>query len=244
MFAHFGHMESLWTQRQVHNLVASELDCVILTETRECQARQGILLEQILAEWTIFSSGIGPFSGGIAIWIRSSFLQRHSPKNSQRQWSVLLPGRLGMLKLFSPKGCLTIIAVYLHPSDTAQKMHALDTLANLPVASLGTVFLFGGDWNFVTANHDRFCRQTLAHTGNKDATLAKRWRDMQHALHLVELHQDHHTFASSFTFSRMDRIDTNLHPAIHMFHQLFALVRFVSIKVVGVSDHYPVLFWY
>ena len=222
----------------MHNLVASELDCVILTETRECQARQGILLEQILAEWTIFSSGIGPFSGGIAIWIRSSFLQRHSPKNSQRQWSVLLPGRLGMLKLFSPKGCLTIIAVYLHPSDTAQKMHALDTLANLPVASLGTVF-FGGDWNFVTANHDRFCRQTLAHTGNKDATLAKRWRDIQHALHLVELHQDHHTFASSLTFSRIDRIDTNLHPAIHMFHQLFA---HVLDKVVGVSDHYPVLF--
>ena len=119
-----------------------------------------------------------------------------------------------------------------------QKMHALDTLANLPVASLGTVF-FGGDWNFVTANHDRFCLQTLAHTGNKDATLAKRWRDMQHALHLVELHQDHHTFASSFTFSRMDRIDTNLHPAIHMFHQLFA---HVLDKVVGVSDHYPVLF--
>ena len=222
----------------MHNLVASELDCVILTETRECQARQGILLEQILAEWTIFSSGIGPFSGGIAIWIRSSFLQRHFPKNSQRQWSVLLPGRLGMLKLFSPKGCLTIIAVYLHPSDTAQKMHALDTLANLPVASLGTVF-FGGDWNFVTANHDRFCRQTLAHTGNKDATLAKRWRDIQHALHLVELHQDHHTFASSLTFSRIDRIYTNLHPAIHMFHQLFA---HVLDKVVGVSDHYPVLF--
>ncbi len=60
-----------------------------------------------------------------------------------------------------------------------------------------------------------------------------------HALHLVELQQDHHTFASSLSFSRIDRIYTNLHPAIHMFHELFA---HVLDKVVGVSDHYPVLF--
>ena len=45
-----------------------------------------------------------------------------------------------------------------------------------------------------------------------------------HALHLVELQQDHHTFASSLSFSRIDRIYTNLHPAIHMFHELLRLL--------------------
>lgn len=73
------NVRSLWANESVRIFrcienFSGQLDLLVLTETRESQERKSAIPTFVSFGWEIFSSGIDARSGGIAIWVKKSFL--------------------------------------------------------------------------------------------------------------------------------------------------------------------------
>ena len=235
------NVRSLWANESFRifrciNSLAGQLDLLILAETRECEESRSAIPIFISSQWEVFSSGIDAYSGGIAIWVRKTFLQQYFPDVAQRIWHVLIPGRLGILRLESDAGSLSFVAVYLHPSDAHQQKFAIRQLAGLNISD-STCFL-AGDLNFVVKNEDRINKIKHCPSGTNDACVAALRQQTEQDLGISEVAQDSFTFTNKTVSSKIDRVYTNIHCAAQVIHRIFANILE---KQIGISDHSPVV---
>ena len=108
---------SLWSKRSRRTYefvmkLAEAHDYVVLTETRETEARRQYTLDALPKDFIYFTSGIGARKGGISIIMKRSFLDQFSVC----PWEVAEAGRVASLTLKGRSGTLNIIPVYLDPT--------------------------------------------------------------------------------------------------------------------------------
>ena len=207
------------------------LDFAVFLETRENPSRK-LTLENHFLGCKVFSSGISQHRGGIAVVIKQSFLQRFCRQN----WQVIVAGRVGALHLDGSEGALTIIAVYCDPSSKAQQ--ALQCEAIAKSIDPKRHCLIAGDFNFVTTDHDRISKANGSPTGNNDKAMADKWRQIVGGT-VQEWQQDCMTCESSFAYSRIDRVYSNIDAASSLCFDTFCqLVEHPR----HLSDHSPLIF--
>jgi len=210
-------------------------DFVVLSETRQSVERE-LFTEGILSSTvTIYSSFLDTYKGGVCIIVKKSFLERF---DKSVKWKVIEKGRLASLTCRGRGGCLQIIAVYLDPSSIAQRTQSIRHLPSLMRQDVHT--LIAGDFNFVMIPSDRISKTTGESQLNRgDRSNTATWSEVLFSARLSEFAQPMHTCESSFGWSRIDRVFSNIHPAdlatMTSSCHLLSHPRFMS-------DHSPVSF--
>ena len=76
-----------------------------------------------------FWSHLSRKQGGIALLLKQAFLDHFLPVKKE-DWDEFCPGRVGILNLSGPEGCMAIIAVYL-PSGTDEGQERKDIVSKI-----------------------------------------------------------------------------------------------------------------
>ena len=160
---------------------------------------------------TFWSHNGSNHTAGVALWLRSSFLQQFDPIQPD-SWQEHVPGRAASLHLQGPQGALHIYTVYM-PSGHQRAERDAIIRALLPTLRPQTeaLTLLLGDWNFTADPTDRFCRGTAEWTGAVDSEEASAFALTLKPHHFHELHQDEFTHSSERGESRLDRVYSNHH---------------------------------
>jgi endonuclease/exonuclease/phosphatase family metal-dependent hydrolase len=179
-------------------------------------------------------------TGGVSISIRSSFLdQFHSISEH-----VLSVGRCIALSLVGEASSLMVICLHLEPAATvAVKLALLRSIADLAGGFAGRA-LFAGDFNFL---HSDECRlhvdAEIAYDTSDQGKLAERFEEL--FCDWTELHQPlptrrQVTRGRIVSFSRLDRLYTNLPPQEVLDRQPYSATLGTAHHPGNVSDHIPV----
>ena len=205
---------SLWAQNEADTIRFIEYlltahDYAALQETRETDERMAFLRQVLPDNIKIFSTGISQFSGGVAIIVTTSFLD----KFSAHEWTTIEEGRVGRLRLDSPYGRLDLCSVYLdHESNQAQH-DSINMLSDALDKDAHNII--SGDFNFTLHSGDRITKAAqIGGDASRDNSRAKCWNEAMKGKLLQEFEQTEFTCENSHGWSRIDRVYTSLHPAV------------------------------
>jgi len=173
---------------------------------------------------------------------RKHFLSNFVPPKDE-DWSELIIGRLGRLRLRGSKGSLDPYVVYNFSGSSAPSLAARHNLATVLERELAspheTRSLFFWDFNSVEDTKDRWCKRSATWTGQHEDNEAERFRDAvlaRHSLH--ELQQPHMTHENNIARSRIDRAYSNH----HILEQLDRAFPCVALEPNPYSAHRPISF--
>ena len=204
-----------------------------ITETRETSTRKAFTDASLPLGISYFSSGIDARKGGIGILVKHEFMDQFNDV----QWIVHKAGRLATLQMSGKAGRLNILVVYLDPSSKQQQLEEIDEIGKSIVA--GAHNIVAGDFNFAAASGDRISKSTAECNGNSDQKQAGRWHYIAKTRGLREFQQHRFTCESSFGWSRIDRIYSDVHSAnLIGMHSACGILEHRR----RLSDHSPVSF--
>ena len=224
------------TQRFVLHLL-HQLDFIGLTETRSTPERLTTLDPRFHTDCLYLESSIDQFKGGIGLLLKRSFLEQFEEVVVNRDWVVLVEGRIGRLSLCGPRGCLELFIVYLDPSSAANQISSIKLLGTYIKSCVHTLIL--GDFNFVHCKTDRLLKATNTWSLGDDKAVDRAWVEHISSRGIKEWAQESHTCETGIAFSRIDRVYSSLHPA-HGVHGRISCQ--VQQRLPDLSTHWPLFF--
>jgi exonuclease III len=179
-------------------------------------------------------------TGGVLISIKTEFLQQFNEITIHD----LAAGRCLGLALRGPSSSLLVVCLHLNPADSVSTKSALlRSIADLAANVSGRAIL-AGDFNFL---HLDECRLHVDDAGAHDATEQGRLAELFEELFCEwsELHQPLPTRRQVsgrriISYSRLDRIYTNLQPQEVSDRQPYTAVIGSAQHPNNISDHIPV----
>ena len=112
-----------------------------------------------------------------------------------------------MLDLRGQHGNLRIIGAYFDPASKLEQKRSVEMLK--PLITKDCHCIVCGDFTFVMNQHDRISKSDAHPSDRNDLPVATVWRDLLSSS-LTEWEQPEMTCESSLSFSRVDRVYTNL----------------------------------
>jgi len=193
-------------------------DFTLCTEAHCMQGRADALRlpKGLTALWSNGSAS----TAGIGIILNHKFLKNFLTVDPVRDWEHIIPGQIAVLHLRGPNGSLDLACVYLPTGGdyTAQdRRNAIIKLGNRIANKDLTLTVMTGDFNFVENVRDRWCLETGAWTGGKDAIETAAFEEYirkPHGMH--EWEQGHFTCEAGGARSRIDRLYCNQHISFQM----------------------------
>ena len=219
--------------------LAKAHDFVLLQETH---STDGSLLTWRAPEGYAYFHSHGSTSvAGVGILVDEQFLQRFEKPKSNRLEEII-PGRVGALRLAGKEGRIDLVVVYATTGDAQHERAELrDKLSRSLVPPTQALTVVAGDWNYVSAEEDRYSLDPVSWTGDRQS------REEDHFQHvlgspfsLIEFEQQEYTNQSSTGRARLDRAYANFGPDSQLDHHIAC----VALPWPGrsVSSHRPLNF--
>ena len=148
---------------------------------------------------------------GVGLLVQESFLANFNPVD-ERSWQILVPGRVGRLRLAGDRGGLDLYVVYMPSGSEARRnrIQIMKTIASHVAPREKVVSLLFGDFHFVEFSKDRWNKEQGCWSGSHDAQDAEGFDlTLRRPHHFHEVHQPTLTCDMAQARSRIDRIYSN-----------------------------------
>ena len=226
-------------QRQVRKLLQNH-DFLAVQETHSTEG--GVLAFECPAGTAARWSHGTTQRAGIGLLLQDSFLSNFNVLQ-EGDWEDIEAGRAAVLHLRGPQGSLDIWVLYMATGEDGRNERAVtrQTLHHAIRSQTDTLTIMTGDFNYVVADRDRFCKETGSWSGRRDQIEEAEFTEkIADPFGLYELEQGHMTQENARARSRIDRVYLNQHIA----DQLDGHYGCAALPWVGnLSAHRPLSFF-
>jgi hypothetical protein len=153
--------------------------------------------------------------------VSKKFLRQYDPIKGD-EWTEVIPGRVGGLKLQVSQGCVDMWCLYLTTGDAKEdRERQLQALYPHLRPASQTLTILGGDWNFAAEGSDRGQLDKMMITHNTCTKEHDQFMKNVDGKDLFDLQQHDFTHRSGTGLSRIDRIYCNFGAALQLDHQVY-----------------------
>ena len=213
LFAAKCHLQFPKMRHAMRLFRQNDIQCLQETHATEGKARAFEIPSDSCAFWSHGTSR----KAGICVMIKHSFLQLFNSVDPDRDWEIVIPGRVGILHLKGPLGNFDIVCLYLDAHSTDDRCRAMRKLANRLRSHLTTLTMLVGDFNFVAEDQGRWSSRAERYAMNGDAREAEFMQEhLLNRFKFAEVQQDQYTCEVKQARAKLDRVYLNQHVS----HQL------------------------
>ena len=215
---------------------AHDFTCIQEAHSTEGKTDMLTLPKNLTSCW----SNISTSQAGIGIILKKSFLEQFNPVNMENDWTEVIPGRVGRLRLNGPKGAMDIFAIYMDAHSGHERKQAMDAMKEHIAEQMEVLTVLAGDWNAASEEKGRYCYEAQRYTGDTNREEAEYFKkEIQDEFGFAEWRQEHYTCDIKSGRSRIDRAYCNQHVC-------FQLNKSCSVAALDwakhLSSHRPISF--
>ena len=192
-----------------------EHDFVCFQETHSQEGKAKAL--EMPDDCVAIRSGGSTRQAGVGIALKHSFLKLFNPVVPEKDFEIVVPGRIVILHLSGPLGNLDINCSYLDAGCPNHRKTSLTKLSKHLRPQTNTLSLIMGDFNFVVEPEGRWSASAGAWAPNGDLAEAEFFENsILKPFGFVEWDQDHFTCEAKGARARLDRVHPNQHVSFQL----------------------------